>query len=87
MTRKDDSEFKSRNIPLSGGCNWCKGSNILMTRFHKRGTYKLGLSTRFGEKHCNNTTNAIKHLEGTIMPYGNQEGQSLGNLVDRSSIF
>lgn len=58
-----------------------------MTRFHKRGTDKLGLSTRFGEKHCNNTTNAIKHLEGTIIPYGNQEGQSLGNLVDRSSIF
>lgn len=58
-----------------------------MTRFHKGGTYQLGLSTSFGEKHCNNTKKAIKHQEGTIIPYGNQEEQSLGNPVDRSSIF
>ena len=58
-----------------------------MTHFDKAGSYQLGLSTSFGEKHCNNTKEAIKHLEGTIIPYGNQEGQSLGNLVDRSSIF
>ena len=54
---------------------------FLLTRFHKGGTYQPGLSTSLGEKHCNNTNGAIKHLEGTIIPYGNGEGQSLGNPV------
>ena len=48
---------------------------------NKAGSYQLGLSTSFGEKHCNNTKEAIKHLEEIIIPYDNEKGQSLGNRI------
>ena len=75
-------------VSLSRGRSLLVGSVIdvkvrifLMTRLHKGGTYQPGLSTSLGEKDCNNTKEAIKRLEGTIIPYGNEEGQSLGNPV------